>query len=72
MHEWMVAYWLVLDHPYAAITDEQGKFTIEKLPAGEHTFRVWHEGQGFIDNAYNVTVKPGQTADLGKIKVPAA
>ena len=35
IHSWMKAYWLVLDHPYAAVTDAQGKFTIKDLPPGE-------------------------------------
>lgn len=60
IHPWMKAYWLVLDHPYAAITDKQGNFTIEKLPVGEHTFRVWHERSGWVNRSYKVNVKPGE------------
>jgi len=59
IHPWMRAYWLVLDHPYAAITDKDGKFTIEKLPVGEHSFRVWHERSGWVNRSYKVDVKPG-------------
>ena len=70
IHPWMTAYLLVLDHPYAAITDSQGKFTIEKLPAGELTFRVWHERVGYIDRKFKVTVEAGETVDVGAVKVP--
>lgn len=48
IHPFMTAYWMVLDHPYAAITDAEGKFTMTKLPAGEHEFRVWHERSGWV------------------------
>ena len=69
VHPWMTAWWLVIDHPYAAITDEQGRFSINKLPAGEHEFRVWHEGR-YIDRKFMITVKAGQTTALDPIELP--
>lgn len=72
IHRWMSAYWLVIDHPYAALSDGQGKFTIEKLPAGTHKFRVWHELVGYIDREFEVTVEAGKTTELPPVKVPAA
>ena len=71
IHAWMKAYWLILDHPYAAVTDEQGRFTIRDLPAGEHSFRVWHERPGYIDRKYKVVVNPNVTTELETIRVPA-
>lgn len=58
-HTHMFAYWLVLDHPYAAATDKDGKFTIKNLPAGSHTLRIWHERAGYLDRSYKVTVEKG-------------
>jgi len=66
VHPWMEAWWLVLDHPYGAITDEQGRFTIDKLPAGEHELRVWHE-TGYYDRNFPVTVVAGQTATIDPV-----
>ncbi|MBI3863453.1 MAG: hypothetical protein HY290_16300 [Planctomycetia bacterium] len=43
LHTWMKAYHFPVDHPYAAVTDKDGKFKIEGLPAGKHSFNVWHE-----------------------------
>jgi hypothetical protein len=43
LHTWMKAYHFPIDHPYAAVTDKDGKFKIEGLPAGKHSFNVWHE-----------------------------
>jgi len=58
-HPWMTAYWLAVDHPYAAITDADGKFTVPNLPAGDHEFRIWHEKVGYINRKYTVKVKAG-------------
>ena len=44
MHPWVRAYVAVFDHPYFAITDDKGSFTIDQLPAGTYTVKVWHEG----------------------------
>lgn len=65
VHPWMKAYWLILDHPYAAVSDKDGKFKIENLPEGDHEFRVWHERVGYVDvggpkkGRLNVIVKKG-------------
>ena len=45
-HKWMKAYVFVMDHPYFAITDAQGRFRIAGLPAGEYTLEAWHEDFG--------------------------
>ena len=71
-HPHMKAYWLIVDHPYAVITDEKGEFTIDKLPAGKHEFRVWHERVGYVNRSLKVEVEPDGVTDLGEIKVPAA
>ncbi len=44
IHKWMNGFALTFNHPYAAVTDAQGKFKIENVPAGsEITFEGWHE-----------------------------
>ena len=68
-HPWMTAYWLVVDHPYCAVTDKEGRFTIENLPEGSHTFIVWHEKKGYLDRKYAATVKDGQVSELKPIEV---
>ncbi len=81
IHPWMKGYIVVHDHPYVAITNAQGEFSIKDLPPGEWTFRVWQERAGFIrqvvrDNVaqewpkgrFTVTIKPGDH-DLGEMKI---
>jgi hypothetical protein len=49
IHGWMNAKCWALDNPYFARTDENGKFTIENVPAGvELRVVAWHEGPGFF------------------------
>lgn len=70
IHPWMRAWWVVFDHPYAAVTDKDGKFTIENLPEGENQFRVWHEKIGFINKKWTIDVKANKTKKLDVIEVP--
>lgn len=69
IHPFMEAYWFVVDHPYAVVSDADGKFTIENLPAGKNEFRVWHEKGGYVVRSLDVDIKDGETVDVGEIKV---
>ncbi|HYC52053.1 MAG TPA: carboxypeptidase-like regulatory domain-containing protein [Gemmatimonadaceae bacterium] len=40
---WTRGYVAVFDHPYFAVADERGAFTIDSLPPGTYTVKVWHE-----------------------------
>jgi hypothetical protein len=71
IHPWMSAYWLVVDHPYATVTNERGEFEVESLPAGEHEFRVWHERIGWIEKSLQVTITAGETTALPQIEIAA-
>ena len=61
LHTWMKAYHFPVDHPYVAMTDENGKFTIEGLPAGKHVFKVWQERGQFLEAKLTVEIKPDET-----------
>ncbi|MBC7968057.1 MAG: hypothetical protein H7Z17_19275 [Fuerstia sp.] len=65
-HTWMKAYQLPVDHPYAAVTDENGAFTIPDLPPGKHSFVVWHEAAdgGFVERKLAVEIKSGETTEM--------
>ena len=65
-HGWMKAYHLPLDHPYYAVTDENGEFSIPDLPAGKHTFVVWHEAAdgNYIERKLAVEIQSGGTTEL--------
>lgn len=84
IHPFMKGYVMVQDHPYMAVSDAGGKFEIKNIPAGKHGFTFWHEASNFMKDlkvgdgeadrrgTVELTIKPGETLDLGVIKVRAA
>jgi hypothetical protein len=46
IHGWMRAYVGVFDHPYFAITDINGSFSLPNIPPGEYVIEAWHERLG--------------------------
>jgi plastocyanin len=43
-HPWMNAYVFVANHPYVAVTADNGEFVIADVPAGTYRIKMWHEG----------------------------
>jgi plastocyanin len=62
-HPWTRGYIAVFDHPYYAITDERGQFTIDSLAPGTYTVKVWHEGMT-APSEQRVVVSAGGTGRL--------
>jgi hypothetical protein len=61
IHVWMQARAWVFDHPYYAITKEDGTFTIPRVPAGtEVQVMAWHESQGWLFTKNGKTMKLNQ------------
>lgn len=56
VHPWMFAYAGVVAHPYFAVTDENGDFKLENVPAGTYTVASWQRRGGFQE--MEVTVEP--------------
>jgi plastocyanin len=62
LHSHMSAVIRVFDHPWFTIPDDQGRFSIDGIPAGEHTLVAWHERIG--ERRDRVTIHPGQTTGI--------
>lgn len=45
-HDWMSAWIAVQDHPYGAVTGEDGTYVINDIPPGTYTLTAWHEKLG--------------------------
>jgi len=77
-HAHMRAYILSFDHPYFAVTDEDGRFHIDQVPPGSYTLKAWHEGWRIVAYDHDgrpmyeephvvtaeVRVRPGETTDV--------
>ncbi len=63
IHGWMGGYVRVFNHPYFAVTDEDGHYKIENVPAGDFHIVAWQESIGYLDKGLKkgdpVTIKPG-------------
>jgi hypothetical protein len=46
LHTWMRAAIVVTASPYHAVTDQRGRFAVERLPAGDYEIETWHEKLG--------------------------
>jgi hypothetical protein len=43
VHPWMSAWIGVFDHPWFAVTADDGTFTIDHVPPGDYTLAAWQE-----------------------------
>jgi plastocyanin len=59
-HRWMTQYVGVVAHPYFAVSDRSGTFSVEGVPPGTHTIQTWHEVYGLLTQT--VRVEAGEVA----------
>ena len=57
VHGWMNAYVGVVNHPYFAVTDKDGKFALPNLPPGTYTIEAWHEKLGAQTASVTIAAK---------------
>jgi plastocyanin len=70
IHSHMSATVMVLDHPWFAVPDEQGRFELPPIPAGLQSITAWHERLG--DTTLRVRIESGQTTTANFVlPVPA-
>jgi plastocyanin len=61
IHSWMHAFIGVLDHPYFAVSKDDGSFEIQNLPPGTYTIAVWQEKLGTQEQ--QLTIPPHGNAE---------
>jgi hypothetical protein len=62
VHPWMRAYAVVHDHPYFAVTGDDGAFEIRGLPPGTYTLEAWHPKLG--ERSLTVKIGTGPKANV--------
>ena len=62
VHPWMLAWGSVISHPFFSVTKQDGKFTIDNLPAGTYELEAWHEKLG--TQKASVTLADGEAKEI--------
>jgi hypothetical protein len=67
-HAWMTGWIVVTDHPFVAVTDEKGSYTIKDVPPGNYKVEIWHETLGKQVKEVSIKAKEGAklTAEFAK------
>lgn len=69
IHPWMSAWIVVAEHPYYALSDEEGHFRLNDIPAGDYTLNLWHEVLGLQSKRVQVT-EGNETKVVFKVREP--
>jgi len=64
VHGWMRAWMAVMPHPFYAVSQGNGTFTIPNLPPGQYTLVAWHEKYGTQEQQITVGPKETKTVDF--------
>jgi plastocyanin len=62
IHSNMAAYILVLDNTFFTQPNKQGNYTIDRIPSGTYTLKVWHER--LSNQEQTVTISPNSTTTI--------
>jgi plastocyanin len=55
LHSWMRGWIVVAEHPFYAVTNEEGEFVLENVAPGKYTLQVWQETLGTVTQEVTVT-----------------
>jgi len=68
LHTWMRAWVVVVEHPFYAVTGPNGEFSLDNVPPGKHTLKIWQEALGTLTREVTVGDKDttGITIEMGK------
>ena len=69
IHPWMKMAVRCFKHPYFAVTDADGMFTLSRAPAGKYRLVLWHE-EGYVQggkDGIEVDIPAGGKVDVGAI-----
>ncbi len=71
LQPWLEGWIKLSDHPYAALSDHDGRFQINWLPAGNYEFMVWHEKAGYLARRLPVTVRDRKITRIDELTITA-
>jgi hypothetical protein len=62
IHFWMSAYLHVVQHPFFAVTGDDGSFVITGVPPGNYTLAAWHES--LKPQPQNISLSAGEVKEV--------
>lgn len=63
-HNFMFAYILAPEHPYAVVVEDDGSFVLDNIPPGTYTIKVWHPKLGVRKTKVTVPAGGSVKADF--------
>jgi plastocyanin len=64
VHPWMIAYIVVTEHPYHAVSDIYGEYELNDVPPGVYQLKVWHESLGTQEKRIEIKQAGTQKVDF--------
>ena len=64
VHPWMRLWIAVVNHPFHAVTGEDGSFSLTGLAPGEYTIEAWHERYGTQEMKVKIGPREEKQADF--------
>jgi len=64
VHPWMKSWIGVLDHPFFAVTGDQGTFELKGLPPGDYTIEAWQEKYGKQEQKVTLAASASQAIEF--------
>jgi plastocyanin len=65
LHSWMRGWVVVTEHPFYAVTNEQGEFILDNVPPGKYSLHVWQESLGTVTQEVVVGDKGATAVTVG-------
>jgi plastocyanin len=65
VHKWMTSWLIVQANPYYVLTDANGNYKLEGVPAGTYTVQAWQESLGKATQEVTVAAGGEAKADFG-------
>jgi hypothetical protein len=57
LHAWMRGWVVIAEHPFYAVTNDEGEFVLENVPPGKYNMQVWQERLGKVTQEVVVSGK---------------